>query len=73
MRKTLVTKLLHGDICMPVSFKNASLAAVGARTLSSLTKLDEQHARRGHGALGVGGHTLEVARVSSVQVADAEA
>lgn len=38
-----------------------------------LTEFDKEHACCGHGALGVGGHTLEVACVSCVQVADAEA
>lgn len=48
----------------------------GAITFSSqsvLTKFDKQHARCGHRSLGVGGHALEVAGISGVQVANAEA
>lgn len=40
--------------------------------MTVLTKLDEQNPRCGDGALGVGGHALEVARVGRVQVPDAE-
>lgn len=38
-----------------------------------LTELNEEHPSGGHGALGVGGHALEVAGVGGVQVADAKA
>lgn len=40
--------------------------------LTVLTKLDVQHPRGGDGALDVGGHALEVARVGRVQVPDPE-
>lgn len=36
-----------------------------------LTELDEEHPGGGDGAVGVGGHALEVAGVGGVQVADA--
>lgn len=42
-------------------------------TVILLTEFDEQHPCRGHCTLGVGGYTLEIACISGVQVADAEA
>lgn len=54
---------------------SVSFTCTGAtvRTRARLTEFDKEHACRGDGALGVGGHTLEVACVRGVQVADAEA
>lgn len=39
----------------------------------TLTKLDKEHARRGNRSLAIGGYTLEIAGVCSVQVSDTEA
>lgn len=76
MRKTLAHKRCIGatSACQYLRyFFKIRDTEVTLSSLTHLTKFDKQHACRGDGAMGVGGHTLEVACVSSVQVADAEA